>query len=161
LLRERELLARPTKKPHGDATSTPLIAAESDDRSWTDSSLSTAPPEPPFRFDRYEADAIIGKGGMSVVYRARDLENGAVCALKLLPPHASQDRHGLARFLREVAVLRRVDSPHVVRALDSGLDRGVYFLTMDLVEGDSAKAILGTEGPFDPRRAAAVGRDVA
>jgi CheY-like chemotaxis protein len=116
---------------------------------------------PPFLLDKYEAVAILGQGGMGTVYRAHERGSEKAIALKLLAPIVAQDRAGLARFFREAATLARVDSPHVVRALDSGMDQGRYFLAMELVPGVSAKTRLVGQGPYPPRDAAELGRDVA
>jgi CheY-like chemotaxis protein len=163
LLKERELLdpdppspsPLPSPSPIGSKHDAPTQVAEA----WEPVVLKL--PAPPFKFDRYEVEEIVGRGGMSTVYRARDLESGSHIALKMLSQQIAQDRVGLARFLREVAVLRQIDSDRIVRALDSGVDKGIYFLAMELVQGVSAKARIAERGPFSPREAAAVGRDVA
>jgi DNA-binding response OmpR family regulator len=115
----------------------------------------------PFTIDKYEAREILGRGGMGTVYRAVERGTNRSVALKLLAPLVAQDRAGLARFFREAATLGRIESPRIVRAIDSGLDLGRYFLAMELVPGTSAKARLQNDGPYTPREAALVGRDVA
>jgi serine/threonine-protein kinase len=162
LLKERELLdpdppaaSTPSPSPMGSRHDAPTQVAEA----WEPVVLKL--PAPPFKFDRYEVEALVGRGGMSTVYRARDLESGSHVAIKMLSQQIAQDRVGLARFLREVAVLRQIDSDRIVRALDSGVDKGIYFLAMELVVGISAKARLADQGVFSAREAAAVGRDVA
>lgn len=116
---------------------------------------------PPFTIDKYDAVEILGRGGMGTVYRAIEKGTKKSVALKLLAPIVAQDRAGLARFFREAATLARIESPRIVRALDSGLDLGRYFLAMELVPGRSAKMQLTVDGPFETREAALVGRDVA
>jgi CheY-like chemotaxis protein/predicted Ser/Thr protein kinase len=148
LLQERELLTPRATPFEGSSDPTPDI--------W-----SHEQPEPPFSIDKYDAEYELGKGGMGTVYRARERGTGRAVALKILAPGIARDRSGLARFFRESAALARVDSPRVVRAIDSGMDHGRYFLAMELVQGRSAKARLVAEGPLPPRDVARIGRDIA
>jgi DNA-binding response OmpR family regulator len=153
LLKERELLT----------PALPVMIDEAQTRISSAPSASVVPndAEPPFTLDKYEAQAVLGRGGMGTVYRALEKGTGRAVALKLLAPVVAADRAGLARFFREAATLARIESPYVVRAIDSGLDRGRYFLVMELAPGRSAKALLVANGPLPPRDAALIGRDVA
>jgi CheY-like chemotaxis protein len=154
LLSERELLT-PYQPLEGDPDATkknPLLR---------DATILPEDAMPPFTVDKYETSEILGRGGMGTVYRATEKGSHHEVALKLLAPIVAQDRAGLARFFREAAVLARIESPRIVRAVDSGMDRGRYFLAMEIVKGRSAKARLQAEGPFTPSDTALVGRDVA
>ncbi|MEZ0227571.1 MAG: response regulator, partial [Planctomycetota bacterium] len=152
LLQERELLT-PREPIDVDATQ----QAASDERP----AFVGEEAAPPFTIDKYDTVSVLGRGGMGVVYQAIEKGTNRLVALKLLAPIVAQDRAGLARFFREAATLARIESKRIVRAIDSGLDRGRYFLAMELVPGQSAKAQLNADGPFAPRDAALVGRDVA
>jgi DNA-binding response OmpR family regulator len=116
---------------------------------------------PPFTIDKYDVEAELGHGGMGTVYRARERGTGRAVAVKILAQTIARDRAGLARFFREAATLARVDSSRVVRAVDSGMDQGSYFLVMELVSGRSAKSRLVAEGPLQALDVAKIGRDVA
>ncbi len=151
LLREREVLAAFDETGIDE---TRRASTERAERLPDDAPL-------PFTIDRYEAREILGRGGMGTVYRAIERGTSRSVALKLLAPLVAQDRAGLARFFREAATLARIESPRIVRAIDSGLDLGRYFLAMELVPGTSAKTRLQSDGPYTPREAALVGRDVA
>ncbi|MBI3725516.1 protein kinase [bacterium] len=115
----------------------------------------------PFTIDKYDVEGEIGRGGMGTVYRAKDRDTGRPVALKIISRRVADDRVGLARFFREAATLARIDSPHVVRAIDSGMERGRYFLAMDLVTGKNAKTRLNAEGPLPVRAVVEIGRDIA
>ncbi|MEW5854255.1 MAG: protein kinase [Myxococcota bacterium] len=117
-------------------------------------------PRLPFTFDKYTVEQELGRGGMSVVYRAVRRSDGKMVALKMFEPDVTADRQGLARYFREIAALSTISSERVVSVVDSGFEQGRYFLAMDYLEGRSAKAILLDEGPFPERRVVQVGRDV-
>jgi serine/threonine-protein kinase len=92
--------------------------------------------------DRYDLDAELGRGGMGVVFRARDsLLGGEPVALKVLFADASQ-APAIERFRREVRLARRITSPSIARTHDLGEVSGVFYLTMELVEGESLASHL-------------------
>lgn len=88
----------------------------------------------------YRIEALLGRGGQAVVYRARVPDSDAVVALKVLD-EAYRDHAGTARLAREFRVARRLVHPHVVQVYD----RGPYWLTMQYVDGGSAIALRTTE----------------
>ena len=84
----------------------------------------------------YEILAEIGRGGMGVVYLARQLSLGRLVALKMLPADIAGDEVALARFRREVRLLARCDDPHIVKVLASGtLPDGRVYYAMEYVPG--------------------------
>src|SRR5262245_46231852 len=91
---------------------------------------------------RYRIVAVLGKGGMGVVYRADDLTLGQPVALKFLPPHLADDPERLARFRKEVAVARRVSHPNVCRVHDIAEAGGTAFLTMELIDGETLASVV-------------------
>ncbi|MCE9556079.1 MAG: serine/threonine protein kinase, partial [Planctomycetes bacterium] len=68
----------------------------------------------------YEILAELGRGGMGVVYLARQLSLGRLVALKMLPASLAGDEVALARFRREMRALGRCEHPHIVKVLASG-----------------------------------------
>src|SRR5262249_42632337 len=90
-----------------------------------------------------------GRGGMGVVYEALDRERGARVALKTLQ-HVSAD--GLLRFKTEFRALQDVHHPNVVRFGELFEERGQWWLTMELVEGDSFLDHVRPGGRLDERR---------
>ena len=101
------------------------------------------PAEPPGSMDehvisgRYRPLEQLGRGGMGVVWRARDLRLGRVVAIKVLHPWVADDPELRERFEREAAALARLEHPNVVRLYDVLEDRGQTVLVMELVEGEA------------------------
>src|SRR6516162_9808183 len=83
----------------------------------------------------YELTALLGKGGMGEVYRARDLKLKREVAIKVLPEEWSQDPERLRRFQREAEVLASLTHPNI--AVIHGVEERA--LVMELVEGESPK----------------------
>ncbi len=83
---------------------------------------------------RYRLEELIGRGGMSLVYRATDLELQDTVALKIFTQPTNED--ALARFKQEVLLARQLIHRHVVRVYDLGTALGARFLTMELLLGE-------------------------
>ena len=96
---------------------------------------------------RYEVKELLGTGGMGVVYRAFDRELQEPVAIKTLRPEAlAGDGVALERFKQEIRLARRIAHRNVVRTYDLGEVNGLYYLTMEYVEGTSLKQLIGTRG---------------
>jgi serine/threonine-protein kinase len=95
---------------------------------------------------RYEIMGVIGSGGMGVVYRALDLELSEPVAIKTLRRELVTDSTALARFKSELRLARRISHRNVVRTHDLGEADGMYFITMEYVEGMSVKALIAERG---------------
>ncbi len=94
----------------------------------------------------YEILDEIGRGGMGVVYRAVRIDDGSLAALKM----ASGDMAEYFGFIRrEIQTLRRLRHPGVVRILDEGLEKGVPWYAMELLDSHSLDELLGIR-PYDP-----------
>lgn len=91
---------------------------------------------------RYQIDSLIGQGGMGAVFRARDLNLGEPVALKILAFYPDAHPDLALRFRQEVRLARRVTHPNVVRVHDIGEEQGLLYLTMELVEGETLRALL-------------------
>ncbi len=85
----------------------------------------------------------LGRGGMGIVYKARQGSLGRIVALKVLPPGLAGDPVAVARFKREVAALGRCDHPNVVKVLTAGQDGDRYFYAMEYVEGCDLSGVFG------------------
>ena len=85
---------------------------------------------------RYEIQAVLGKGGMGIVYKAHDRKLEDLVAIKTLRHQAlSTDPWLLDRFKQEIRLARRITHPNVVRTHDLGEWKGLKFLSMEFVEG--------------------------
>jgi len=99
--------------------------------------------------NRYEVKDLLGMGGMGVVYRAFDRELQEAVAIKTLRPEAlAGDGVALERFKQEIRLARKIAHRNVVRTYDLGEVNGMYYLTMEYVEGTSLKQLIGTRGPL-------------
>ena len=97
--------------------------------------------------DRYEILGTLGKGGMGVVYRARDRQLDEVVALKLLRPEAlATDPTLLDRFKQEIKLARRITHRNVLRTHDFGETGGVPFISMEYLEGVTLKDLIRGRG---------------
>jgi DNA-binding beta-propeller fold protein YncE/tRNA A-37 threonylcarbamoyl transferase component Bud32 len=109
----------------------------------------------------YRVEALLGRGGMSVVYRAEDLRLKRKVALKLLAPELAEDERFRERFLRESELAASLDHPHIVPIYDAGEVEGQLYIAMRYVEGTDLKSLLRREGPLEPKRALALLADLA
>jgi predicted ATPase/predicted Ser/Thr protein kinase len=100
----------------------------------------------------YRVERMLGRGGMGVVYRARQLSLGRAVALKLLAPELASDEGFRARFRREAQLLASLEHPHVLPLYEAGEEEGLLFLAMRYVEGDDLGVLL-VPGPLRPERA--------
>ena len=96
--------------------------------------------------NRYEVKEILGAGGMGVVYRALDRELQEPVAIKTLKPEAMLDASALERFKQEIRLARKIAHRNVVRTYDLGELNGMYYLTMEYVEGTSLKSLIQNRG---------------
>ena len=95
---------------------------------------------------RYEIVAVLGRGGMGTVYRAKDLELEEEVAIKTLRPEFVSDKTLLARFKDEIRLARRLTDASIVRTHDFGEWSGVCFLTMECVQGITVRELIDTRG---------------
>ena len=123
------------------------------------SSLACAPSPPPEILnpgrtvgDRYEILRLLGRGGMGVVYKARDLLLGDVVALKVLRSNAVSPGD-FARFRDEIRLARRVSHPNVCRTHEYGEAQGLRFISMAFIDGIDLKRLLRYRGPLPPAEA--------
>jgi serine/threonine protein kinase len=102
----------------------------------------------------YALEAIAGRGGMGVVYRARQLTLDRTVALKLLDPELVGDDPGFrARFLREARIAAAIDHPGVVPVHDAGEDAGALYIAMRWIDGPTLEAQIDAGDGLAPARA--------
>ena len=93
-------------------------------------------------FKHYEIEGELGRGGMGVVYRARDTRLGRPVALKVLPPELTRDEDSKARFLQEARAASAVNHPAIAQIYDVGRGPDGLFIAMELVEGKTVKSLI-------------------
>jgi hypothetical protein len=109
---------------------------------------------------QYEVEREIGRGGMGVVYLARDLRLDRMVAIKTLPPSRAGDAGIRERFLREARTVARLAHPNIVPIHRADEIAGQVFFVMGFVDGDSLATRLAA-GPLSPRDTVPILRDVA
>ena len=90
----------------------------------------------------YRIEALVGRGGMGVVYRALQLDLERVVALKVIAPELLDDEDVRARFLTEARAAASVDHPNVIPVHAAGEDDGVAYIAMRFVDGDDLRALV-------------------
>ncbi|MFH0953890.1 MAG: serine/threonine-protein kinase, partial [Verrucomicrobiota bacterium] len=103
----------------------------------------------------------IGRGGMGVVYRARQISLDRDVAVKVLPSDRPISPEALARFEREAKVIAQVGHANIVQIIDVGEHEGTRYIVMELVKGRTVSDLLKAKGPMVPRDAAHVAAQVA
>jgi serine/threonine protein kinase len=91
---------------------------------------------------QYALEGEIGRGGMSVVYRARDLRLNREVAIKVLPPDLAMDTGIRARFTREAQTAAQLSHPHIVPIYDVGERDGLAYFVMALLTGGNLGSLL-------------------
>src|SRR4051812_44164200 len=103
----------------------------------------------------------IASGGFAVIWAAEALFGTGKVAVKMLHPERSKDPRSVARFEWEAMLMRRFDSPRIVRGIDHGFERGCHFMIMEYVDGSSLGQALSEVGAFAVRDAVRITRQVA
>lgn len=106
-------------------------------------------------FPELEVVEVIGRGGMGVVYKARQKSLNRLVALKLLAPERVRDPQFAARFAKEAQALAALSHPNIVTVHDFGQAGGFYFLLMEFVDGVNLRQAM-TAGRFTSQQALAI-----
>ncbi|MFG2294436.1 serine/threonine-protein kinase [Streptomyces sp. NPDC048603] len=109
----------------------------------------------------YRVERMIGRGGMAVVYRAKDLRLDRTVALKLIAPERARDDTFRQRFTHESRVAAKIDHPHIVPIFEAGETDGVLYIAMRYVSGLDLRALLDREGPLPVATALRIAGQVA
>jgi serine/threonine protein kinase, bacterial len=111
-------------------------------------------------FGRYRLIELLGRGGMGEVWRAYDTGTDRIVAIKLLPPHFSDNEEFKQRFRREAQAAAKLNTPHVIPIHDYGEIEGRLYVCMRLIEGRDLHTVLA-DGPLEPSRAVRIIEGVA
>src|SRR5688500_2155495 len=112
-------------------------------------------------FAGYEIHSVIGRGGMGVVYLARDTRLDRKVALKLLAPEFTAHENFRARFLRESRLAAAVDHPNIIPIYEAGDADGQLFIAMRYVPGVDLRRELDQRSRLDLPEALALLQQVA
>ena len=96
--------------------------------------------------DRYEVDRLLGRGGMSSVYKAHDTLLERNVALKILHERHLEDDEYVERFRREARVVAQLSHPNIVTVIDRGEADGKPFIVFEYVDGQTLDELVGKRG---------------
>jgi predicted Ser/Thr protein kinase len=108
------------------------------------------------RFAGYVVEGVAGRGGMGVVYRARQLRPSRVVGLKVISPELAGDGAFRERFTRESEVAASIEHSNVIPVYEVGEDGGRLFIAMRFVAGTDLAKVIATGGRVEPRRAVGI-----
>ncbi|MEX2236826.1 MAG: protein kinase [Dehalococcoidia bacterium] len=122
----------------------------------------TEPPQGnvPATISHYRLGALIGSGGMGMVYAATDRRTDVRVAIKLLRPELVGDRSFIDRFEREAHLGALLRSPYTAGLLEYGSDQGLIYIVMEYVEGQPLRGLL-SQGPLEVKRALRIAVQIA
>jgi YVTN family beta-propeller protein len=106
-------------------------------------------------------EAVVGRGGMGVVYRATQLSLERPVALKAIAPELAGDATFRERFKRESRIAASIEHPNVIPVYEAGEGDGLLYLIMRYVEGTDLRALIDAEGGLPPERATRIVAQVA
>ncbi len=101
------------------------------------------PLQPGAKFKGLEVLKVLGRGGMGVVYKARQVELGRTVALKVLAPELADDPEFADRFNREARALAALSHPNIVTVHEFGREGNLCYLAMEFIEGRSLRDVMG------------------
>jgi serine/threonine protein kinase len=107
-------------------------------------------------FASYRIQGVLGRGGMSVVFRADNLRLGNEVALKVLSAELSENDAFRERFVRESRLAASINHPNIIPIYDAGEEDGLLYIAMRYVAGADLKSMIRQEGPLSMRRAAEI-----
>jgi len=107
----------------------------------------------PLRIGNYEIIGKIGDGGLGTVYKARQISMSRDVALKVLHKKWLTDEEFKKRFLLEARLAGRLSHQNLIQVYDVGRDRGIYYFSMEFVDGETVEDMIEREGPLEIRRA--------
>lgn len=110
--------------------------------------------------NRYEILEQIGGGGMSLVYRARDIYLNRLVAVKVLREQFTGDEEFIARFRREAQAVASLSHANIVSIYDVGQEKETYFLVMEFIQGRNLKEIIKEDGPLSPKDAVDIAKQI-
>lgn len=103
---------------------------------------------------RFEVLSELGRGGMAVVYQARQTDLDRIVALKILPPALTHDSSYVARFRQEARSAARLEHPHIMPIYEVGEASGLHYIAMKFIKGRTVKDLVEDEGALSVQRAA-------
>ncbi|HEX7797902.1 MAG TPA: serine/threonine-protein kinase, partial [Vicinamibacterales bacterium] len=113
------------------------------------------------RLGPYEIQGPLGAGGMGEVYKAKDTRLDRTVAIKILPDALADDAQFRGRFEREARTISQLDDPHICALYDVGEEKGMSFLVMQYLEGETLSARLQRSGALSISEALKIAIEIA
>ncbi|HUK44592.1 MAG TPA: protein kinase [Gaiellaceae bacterium] len=111
--------------------------------------------------DRYELEQLVGSGGMSSVFRARDRELERTVALKILHERLTAQRDVVERFSREAKLAAGLSHHNIVAVIERGDYEGTPYIVFEYISGENLKQLVGRDGPLPVERALELAIEIA
>ena len=112
-------------------------------------------------FGDYELLEVVGRGGMGVVFRAHQISLDRIVAIKILPGGRFASSAAVERFQREANAVAALDHNNIVPIYKVGEHNGSHFIEMKLIEGESLAKWIQDNGPYNPKKAGLLLKEVA
>ena len=113
------------------------------------------------QFGGYRIEEVAGRGGMGLVYRARQTRPERIVAIKVIAPELAADGDFRARFEQESATAAEIEHPNVIPVYEIGEEGGLLYIAMRFVRGVDLGGLLAQSGRLDPGRVARLVSQVA
>jgi serine/threonine protein kinase/predicted ATPase len=110
--------------------------------------------------DRYQIEEEIGKGGMGTVYRGFDKKLNEEVALKIIKPEIAADEATIERFRNELKLARKITHKNVCRMFDFHEEKGIPFITMEYIQGESLKNFIVKKGKLSEEQTIEITRQI-
>jgi len=149
----RECLQRGTKGRKANPTRIAIERGILSDEDTRDLETEVWIQDMPSEVDGYQLMRLVGRGGMAVVFEARDVSLGKAVAIKVLLPEFSSSESYLARFQREARIAAKLTHPNTVQVFGAGEVEGLHYLVMEYVEGATVSGIIRDGGKLPERKA--------
>lgn len=109
----------------------------------------------------YEVEAVVGSGGIGVLYRARQVRLDRPVALKLVEADAAREPVVRERLRREARTVAALDHPNIVPLYEAGEEDGTVYIVTRWVDGTELGTLIRRDGPLEPGRAARIAAQIA
>jgi len=109
----------------------------------------------------YEVEAVVGSGGIGVLYRARQMRLDRPVALKLVEAEVAEDPVVREQLRREARTVAALDHPNIVPLYEAGEEGGTVYIVTRWIDGTELGTLIRRDGPLKPRRAARVAAQIA
>jgi predicted Ser/Thr protein kinase len=116
---------------------------------------------PGTQFAGYAIEGVAGRGGMGIVYRARQLRPARLVALKVISPQLAGDKEFRERFAYESQIAASIEHSNVIPVYEVGEEAGLLYIAMRYVDGTDLGAVIAAEGRLAPDRAVAILAELA